>query len=163
MFQKGVGVEQNVDEAIRLYTLAADQGDEDSRRSLEHAVEFKQFVRTYSPSLPDYVAIAHAAATWHLLRRHRQLQIRLPHVSFAPTAAFAPAFASVEVTFAARLRVCTSGWASFISTAFSQGTGAACWRNHSRVACGWACMIASRVLGRRCVMVKVVSPVFETG
>lgn len=155
MYQNGVGVEQDVGEAIRLYKLAADQGDDDARCSLAHAMEFKQFVRTYSPSLPHYVAIAHAVADWHL-RRRRHVQALAPHPLKTHCCSVpAVAIASVEVTHAARLRVCTSGWASLISIRVAQCTVASCLGN-GRVVCRWACMIAARVLGRRCVTVKVM-------
>ncbi len=48
MLQRGVGVEQDMARAIHLYTLAANQGDDDARRSLAHVNQYAQFVPTYT-------------------------------------------------------------------------------------------------------------------
>ncbi len=151
MFQMGLGVQQDIPKAICLYKLAAEQGDEDALRSIEHVNAFIPFIRTYSATLPHYLAISHVLAT-------RALRRRLPlHARMASLCAPAPsqplaARAAVEVPHAARIRVCSSGWASLLSTRLAQGP-----HYCNVVYCSVACLsIAARVLGRRCSVLQVI-------
>ena len=147
MFQMGLGVQQDIPKAICLYKLAAEQGDEDALRSIEHVSAFIPFIRTYSATLPHYLAISHVLAA-RALRRRLPLRARL--ASPAPSQPLA-ARAAVEVPHAARIRVCSSGWASLLSTRLAQGP-------HCNVVyCSVACLsIAARVLGRRCSVLQVI-------
>jgi TPR repeat protein len=157
MFQRGIGVEQDTGEALRLYALAAAQGDQDAKRCLAHISNYIPCFRSYSAALPRYVAIAHAVTTSHLRRRVRLHQpaacsSRVTHPAPACSAA---ACDSVEVTRTARLRVCSSGVASFLSNALAKSIAAKSASRHDRdVICSWACSIAARVHGTRCIVVK---------
>jgi hypothetical protein len=150
MFQRGIGVEQDVCEAIRLYKLAAEQGDPDACCSLAHVNQYIPCFPTYSAAVPRYVAIAHVITTWHLRRRNQlhQLAACCFQAPGATPAGFRAVHDSVEVTRAARLRVCSSGVATFMSMALAQTSVA------NSVICGWACSIAARVLGTCCIVVK---------
>jgi hypothetical protein len=151
MYQRGVGVEQDIGEALRLYALAAAQGDQDAKRCLAHVSDYIPCFRSYSAALPIYVAIAHAVTTWHL-RRLAACLSRAPHPAPACSAA---AYDSVEVTRTARLRVCSSGVASFLTMALAKSSAAKSACRHDRgVVCSWACSIAARLYGRRCIVVK---------
>lgn len=157
MYQKGVGVRQDLREAVRLYKLAADQGDADARRSLSHANEYAQFVRTYSAALPRYVAAAHAVATWQIHRRnacHAPCNTCHPHLAHNHFLQTFCGSGRIEVTRAASLGVCSSGWASVVSTGLVRRSAAGkhCPRG---AACTWARVICCRVLGRRSVLLKV--------
>ncbi len=170
MYQRGLGVAQDMTEAIRLYRLAAAQGDDDARCSLAHANEYVRFVSTYSASLPLYVATAHVVA----INRLRQLippresssalEMKLRREGCAQSFA---ALIRIEVTQAARLRVCSSGWALSLSLRLVRGNqhvqekivtlshkaATSCLARH--VVRDVARLICARLLGRRSIIVKV--------
>jgi hypothetical protein len=159
MYQRGLGVQQDMTEAIRLYELAAAQGDDDARCSLAHAREYAQFVRTYSVCLSLYVATAHVVAT-NRLRRLNPVHLPSPGLAMMHgSAGCSQSFAvlnSIEVTRAAKLRVCSSGWALSVSLRLARGKAAASC-SVRRVECDVASVICARVLGRRSIIVKVLS------
>lgn len=152
MFQKGLGVQQDITKAICLYKLAAEQGDEDALRSIAHVNGFIPFIRTYSATLPHYLAISHVLAA-RALRRRLPLHARLASLCAPAPSQPLAARAAVEVPLAARIRVCSSGWASLLSIRLTQGPVAPL-AHCSVVAC---LSIAARVLGRRCSVLQVIS------
>jgi hypothetical protein len=157
MFQRGIGVAQDIGEALRLYALAAAQGDQDAKHCLAHVSDYIPCFRSYSAALPRYVAIAHAVTTSHLRRLvpPHQPAARSSHAPHPAPACSAAACDSVEVTRTARLRVCSSGLASFLSMAMAKSSAAQSFSRHDRdVVCSLACSIAARLHGRRCIVVK---------
>ena len=155
MFQMGLGVEQDINEAIRLYKCAADQGDCDARHSLLHIGDFTQFIRTYSATLPHYVAICRAVAAW-LLQRRLPSKTRAPLLTQVAPPRLLAACAAVRVLIAARIGVCSSGWASLAAAKLLQVPhGVTMLHLGGDAACKWGRVIAARVLGLRCSVLKV--------
>lgn len=150
MFQMGLGVEQDTREAIRLYKRAAEQGDDDARRSLAHLRDFTRCDLTHSAALPRYVAICRALAAWRLQRHLPPQTCTLPLANYAPSQLLA-ARAAIEVPLAARIRVCSSGWAALASAKLLSAFP------RSGFARAWAPVIAARALGMRCSVLQVIT------